>query len=138
MRISSVGNVTINGSVTASSFIGNITKTSTTQTITGNSALTIDVAAAYIHIITGVASGGVFGISSVTYNNRKAGPSVDEIILIFKWPGTGSGIVNISNTIGDIPFNWGKATVVRLTSYKGTGGLWIAETVASNIDYTNL
>ena len=112
--------------------------TASTQTITGNSALTIDVSAAYIHIITIVASGGVFGISSVTYNNRKAGPEVDEIILIFKWPASGSGGFTISNTIGDIPFNYGKATVSRLTSYKGTTGLWIAETVASNIDYTNL
>jgi hypothetical protein len=128
----------VNGTIKATSFVGSFYKTSTTQTITGNSALTIDVSAAYIHIITVAASGGVFGISSVTYNNRKADPEVDEIILIFKWPASGSGSINISNTIGDIPFNYGKATVSRLTSYKGTTGLWIAETVASNIDYTNL
>jgi hypothetical protein len=128
----------VNGTIKATSFVGSFSKTSTTQTITGNSALTIDVSAAYIHIITVAASGGVFGISSVTYNNRKAGPEVDEIILIFKWPASGSGVITISNTIGDIPFNYGKATVSRLTSYKGTTGLWIAETVASNIDYTNL
>jgi hypothetical protein len=149
MRITSDGNVGIgttsptqklevNGTIKATSFVGSFYKTSTTQTITGNSALTIDVSAAYIHIITVAASGGVFGISSVTYNNRKADPEVDEIILIFKWPASGSGSINISNTIGDIPFNYGKATVSRLTSYKGTTGLWIAETVASNIDYTNL
>jgi hypothetical protein len=128
----------VNGTIKATSFVGPLSRTSTTQTITGNSALTIDVSAAYIHIITVAASGGVFGISSVTYNNRKADPEVDEIILIFKWPASGSGSINISNTIGDIPFNYGKATVSRLTSYKGTTGLWIAETVASNIDYTNL
>ena len=132
----------VNGTIKATSYIGDFTgrlvRTSTTQTITGNSALTIDVAAAYIHVITVAASGGIFGISSVTYNNRKANPEVDEIILIFKWPASGSGSVNISNTIGDIPFNYGKATVTRLTSYKGTTGFWIAETVASNIDYTNL
>jgi hypothetical protein len=149
MTISNGGNVGIgttsptqklevNGTIKATSFVGTLSRTSTTQTITGNSALTIDVSAAYIHIITVAASGGVFGISSVTYNNRKAGPEVDEIILIFKWPASGSGSINISNTIGDIPFNYGKATVSRLTSYKGTTGLWIAETVASNIDYTNL
>jgi hypothetical protein len=149
MRILANGNVGIgtssptqklevNGTIKATSFVGSFSKTSTTQTITGNSALTIDVSAAYIHIITVAASGGVFGISSVTYNNRKAGPEVDEIILIFKWPASGSGVITISNTIGDIPFNYGKATVSRLTSYKGTTGLWIAETVASNIDYTNL
>ncbi len=149
VRITSTGSVGIgtssptqklevNGTIKATSFVGSFSKTSTTQTITGNSALTIDVSAAYIHIITVAASGGVFGISSVTYNNRKAGPEVDEIILIFKWPASGSGVITISNTIGDIPFNYGKATVSRLTSYKGTTGLWIAETVASNIDYTNL
>jgi len=153
MRLTSDGNLGIgttspsqkldvNGTIKATSYIGDFTgrlvRTSTTQTITGNSALTIDVAAAYIHVITVAASGGIFGISSVTYNNRKANPEVDEIILIFKWPASGSGSINISNTIGDIPFNYGKATVTRLTSYKGTSGFWIAETVASNIDYTNL
>ena len=154
MRIASDGNVGIgstspsqkldvNGTVKATSYLGDfkgrLVRTSTTQTITGNVALTIDVSAAYIHIITVQASGGTFGITGVTYNNRKTEPEVDEIILIFKWPASGSGSITISNIIGDTPaFNYGKATAVRLTSYKGTGGLWICEQIASNMDYTNL
>jgi hypothetical protein len=116
-------------------------ETSLTQSLSGTTGCTIDVAAASVHILT-LSSGTV--ISSFTYNNRKASPSVDTLLVVLKFAGsatiTWSNVVWASGITPTLTGANGKADAYMLTSYKGGAAtpVWIGTVVSQNLDSTNL
>jgi hypothetical protein len=112
---------------------------SASQSLSGTVGCTIDVAAAGIHVLTLAAS---TTISSFTYNNRTANPSVNTIMLVIKYGGTASITwTNVLWANGVTPTTTGVsgyADVYMLTSYQGTTGVWIGTVVAQGLVSTSL
>jgi hypothetical protein len=112
---------------------------SASQSLSGTVGCTIDVNAAGIHVLTLAAS---TTISSFTYNNRTANPSVNTIMLVIKYGGTASITwTNVLWANGVTPTTTGVsgyADVYMLTSYQGTTGVWIGTVVAQGLVSTSL
>jgi hypothetical protein len=114
--------------VTANQYVSK----SATQSLTGTTACTIDVAAAGVHVLS-LASGTT--ISSFTYNNRNNNPSVDTIMLVIKYAGTASiswtNVLWANGVTPSLTATNGFADVFTLTSYQGGAGTpsWIGSVV---------
>jgi hypothetical protein len=104
---------------------------SASQSLSGTVGCTIDVNAAGIHVLTLAAS---TTISSFTYNNRTANPSVNTIMLVIKYGGTASitwsNVLWANSVTPTVTGVSGYADVYMLTSYQGTTGVWIGTVVA--------
>ena len=118
---------------------GAVVQDSATQSISGTAALTIDVQAANLHVIS-VASGAVS--SSITYNNRSSTPRVNTLILVFKYSGTHTitwtNVLWANGVTPTVTGVSGYADVYMLTSYQGTTGVWIGTVVAQALVSTSL
>jgi hypothetical protein len=148
--ISSTGNVGIgstsptqkldvNGSIYTS---GKLVQNSTTQSITGtNQTLTLNVAAAAVHIVS-MASGAT--ITTISYSNRDSNPAVNTLMLVVKYAGTASitftSVIWANDVAPTLTGTNGYADVFMLTSYKGGAGtpVWIGTVVAQALVSTNL
>jgi hypothetical protein len=148
--ISSTGNVGIgstsptqkldvNGSIYIS---GKLVQNSTTQSITGtNQTLTLNVAAAAVHIVS-MASGAT--ITTISYSNRDSNPAVNTLMLVVKYAGTASitftSVIWANDVAPTLTGTNGYADVFMLTSYKGGAGtpVWIGTVVAQALVSTNL
>ena len=114
--------------VTANQYVSK----SATQSLTGTTACTIDVAAAGVHVLS-LASGTT--ISSFTYNNRNNNPSVNTIMLVIKYAGTASiswtNVLWANGVTPSLTATNGFADVFTLTSYQGGAGTpsWIGSVV---------
>jgi len=112
---------------------------SASQSLSGTVGCTIDVNAAGIHVLTLAAS---TTISSFTYNNRTANPSVNTIMLVIKYGGTASitwtNVLWANGVTPTITGASGYADVYMLTSYQGTTGVWIGTVVAQGLVSTSL
>ena len=114
---------------------------STTQSLSGTTGCTIDLANGVVHILS-LANGTV--ISSFTYNSRDNNPSVNTLMLVFKYAGTASAtFTNIIWANGVAPTLTGTsgfADVFMLTSYQGGAGtpVWIGTVVSQGLVSTNL
>jgi hypothetical protein len=112
---------------------------SASQSLSGTVGCTIDVNAAGIHVLTLAAS---TTISSFTYNNRTANPSVNTIMLVIKYGGTASitwtNVLWANGITPTITGVSGYADVYMLTSYQGTTGVWIGTVVAQGLVSTSL
>jgi hypothetical protein len=114
--------------VTANQYVSK----SATQSLTGTTACTIDVAAAGVHVLS-LASGTT--ISSFTYNNRNNNPSVNTIMLVMKYAGTASiswtNVLWANGVTPSLTATNGFADVFTLTSYQGGAGTpsWIGSVV---------
>ena len=102
-------------------------------------ALAIDVSTANVHVIS-LTSGA--NVTSITYNNRAADPSVNTILLVLKYAGSATvswtSVVWANGTAPTLTGVNGYADVYALTSYKGTTGSWIGTVVSQNLVSTNL
>jgi hypothetical protein len=116
-------------------------ETSLTQSLSGTTGCTIDVAAANVHILS---LANTTNISGFTYNNRSSGPSVNTLMIVIKYAGnvsiTWTNVVwsnGITPTLTQIP---DRADVFMLTSYKGGAAtpVWIGTVVAAGLVSTNL
>ena len=116
-------------------------ETSLTQSLSGTTGCTIDVAAANVHILS---LSNATTISSFTYNNRSNNPSVNTLMIVLKYSGTATiswtNVVwsnNINPTLTQVS---GYADVFMLTSYKGGAGtpVWIGTVAAAGLVSTNL
>ena len=149
MRIKGDGNVGINtssptqklhvdGSIYTSA---KLVQKSTTQSLSGTTGCTIDLANGVVHILS-LANATV--ISSFTYSNRDNNPSVNTLMLVFKYAGTASAtFTNVIWANGVAPTLTGTngyADVFMLTSYQGGAGtpVWIGTVVAQALVSTNL
>jgi hypothetical protein len=120
---------------------GKLVQRSATQSLSGTTGCTIDLANGVVHILS-LSSGTT--ISSFTYNSRDNNPSVNTLMLVFKYAGTAS--VTFTNVIwanGVTPTLTGTngyADVFMLTSYQGGAGtpVWIGTVVAQALVSTNL
>ena len=118
---------------------GAIYQYSASQSISGSAALTLDVQAANLHVISVAASTTT---TSITYNNRSANPSVNTLILVFKYTGahtiTWTSVLWANGVTPTVTGVSGYADVFMLTSYQGTTGVWIGTVVAQGLLSTNL
>ena len=114
---------------------------SATQSLSGTTGCTIDLANGVVHILS---LANATTISSFTYNSRDNNPSVNTLMLVFKYAGTAS--VTFTNVIwanGVAPTLTGTngyADVFMLTSYQGGAAtpVWIGTVVAQALVSTNL
>jgi hypothetical protein len=128
----------VNGSIYTS---GKLVQRSATQSLSGTTGCTIDLANGAVHILS---LANATTISSFTYNSRDNNPSVNTLMLVFKYAGTAS--VTFTNVIwanGVTPTLTGTngyADVFMLTSYQGGAGtpVWIGTVVAQALVSTNL
>ena len=128
----------VNGSIYTS---GKLVQRSATQSLSGTTGCTIDLANGAVHILS---LANATTISSFTYNNRDNNPSVNTIMLVVKYAGTAS--ITFTNVIwanGATPTLTGTngyADVFMLTSYQGGAGtpVWIGTVVAQALVSTNL
>jgi hypothetical protein len=149
MTIDTAGNVGIGSSsptqkldVAGSIYTsGKLVQRSATQSLSGTTGCTIDLANGAVHILS---LANATTISSFTYNSRDNNPSVNTLMLVFKYAGTAS--VTFTNVIwanGVAPTLTGTngfADVFMLTSYQGGAGtpVWIGTVVAQALVSTNL
>ena len=121
---------------------GKFVQNSTTQSITGtNQTLTLNVAAAAVHIVS-MASGAT--ITTISYSNRDSNPAVNTLMLVVKYAGTASitftSVIWANDVTPTLTGTNGYADVFMLTSYKGGAGtpVWIGTVVAQGLVSTNL
>ena len=129
----------VNGSIYTS---GKLVQNSTTQSITGTGqTLTLNVAAAAVHIVS-MASGAT--ITTISYSNRDNNPAVNTLMLVVKYAGTASitftSVIWANDVVPTLTGTNGYADVFMLTSYKGGAGtpVWIGTVVAQALVSTNL
>ena len=128
----------VNGSIYTS---GKLVQRSATQSLSGTTGCTIDLANGVVHILS---LANATTISSFTYNSRDNNPSVNTLMLVVKYAGTAS--ITFTNVIwanGATPTLTGTngyADVFMLTSYQGGAGtpVWIGTVVAQALVSTNL
>jgi hypothetical protein len=121
---------------------GKFVQNSTTQSITGtNQTLTLNVAAAAVHIVS-MTSGAT--ITTISYSNRDNNPSVNTLMLVVKYAGTASitftSVIWANGVAPTLTATNGFADVFMLTSYQGGAGtpVWIGTVVAQALVSTNL
>lgn len=120
---------------------GKLVQRSATQSLSGTTGCTIDLANGVVHILS---LANATTISTFTYNSRDNNPSVNTLMLVFKYAGTAT--VTFTNVIwanGVAPTLTGTngfADVFMLTSYQGGAGtpVWIGTVVAQALVSTNL
>lgn len=114
---------------------------STTQSLSGTTGCTIDLANGVVHILS---LANATTISSFTYNSRDNNPSVNTVILVLKYAGTATitwtNVIWSNGVTPSLTATNGYADVIMLTSYQGGAGtpVWIGSVVAFALTSTNL
>ena len=133
-----VGNLDVSGSIYTSA---KLVQKSTTQSLTGTTGCTIDLANGVVHILS-LANGT--NITASTYNSRDNNPSVNTLMLVFKYAGTATvtftDVIWANGVAPTLTQTNGFADVFMLTSYKGgaTPAVWIGTVVSQGLVSTNL
>ena len=120
---------------------GKLVQRSATQSLSGTTGCTIDLANGVVHILS---LANATTISSFTYNSRDNNPSVNTVILVLKYAGTATitwtNVIWSNGVTPSLTATNGYADVIMLTSYQGGAGtpVWIGSVVAFALTSTNL